>query len=147
MTALVAALIGVFGALSGVGFTEWRRVKSQERLAKERLRGAARMISAELGIAAVTVETTDRAFFMLATLPIASWQAHGPDLARALSDDDFYAVVEAAAKVQAARSIGIGVTDPQAQLASPPADQLGKLADMCRHAQDVLRPLAYPDDV
>lgn len=143
--AFSAALIGVFGALLGVILTEWRRAKREQRNAEERLRGAARMISAELGIAAGIVEI-DRPYFILATLPSAAWQAHGADLARALSDDDFYVVVEAAAKVEAARSLGISVTDPRAKVHGPPADDLAPLGEMCRHAQDALRPLAYPSE-
>jgi hypothetical protein len=142
--ALIVALIGVFGGLVGVIITEVRRARSEERRAKERLRGAARMIWAELGIAAATVET-DRPFFVLATLPIAAWQAHGPDIARALSDDDFYVVVEATAKVEAARSLGGSVTDRRAKVHGPPADKLAELGEMCRRAQDVLSPLAYPN--
>lgn len=146
MEALVAALVGVFGALLGVILTEWRRAKTEQRIAKERLRGAARMISAELGLAAGLVES-DRPFFILAALPSAAWQAHGPELARALSDDDFDAVVEAAAKVEAARNLGRSVTDPGAQVKGPPAAMLAPLADMCRHAQDVLRPIAFPGEM
>lgn len=142
---LVAALIGVFGALVGVAFTEWRRANGEKRIARERLRGAARMISAELGIAAIVAES-DRAFFVLATLPSAAWQAHGADLARALSDDNFYVVVEAAAKVEAARSLGASVTDPRAKVHNAPADKLAELGGICRRAQDVLGPLAYPGE-
>jgi hypothetical protein len=145
VTTLVAALIGVFGVLVGVAFTEWRRATGEKGLAKERLRGAARMISAELGIAAITVKS-DRSFLVLGTLPSAAWQAHGADLARALSDDDFYAVVEAAAKVEAARSLGRRVTNPRAKVHGPPVEELAELGAICRHAQDVLRPLAYPDN-
>jgi hypothetical protein len=142
--ALVVALIGVFGALLGVAFTEWRGGQKEKRGAEERLRGAARMIWAELGMAAITADT-DRPFFVLATLPRTAWQAHGADLACALSDDDFYVVVEAAAKVEASRSLGVSVTDPRAKVQDPPADLLRDLARICRRAQDVLSPLAYPD--
>ena len=145
MTALVAALIGVFGALSGVAFTEWRRVKAQERLATERRRGAARMLSAEFGAAAIIADN-HRPFWILGTLPNVAWQAHGADLARALSDDDFEAVVNAAQRIEGARNLAASITDPSAMVAALPADMLASLAEMCRRAQDVLRPLAYPDD-
>ena len=145
MTALVAALIGVFGALSGVAFTEWRRVRARERLATERRRGAARMVSAEFGSAAIIADSP-RPFWILGTLPSVAWQAHGADLARALSDDDFEAVVDAAQRIEGARNLAAGITDPSAMVAALPAVTLAPLVEKCRRAQDVLRPLAYPGD-
>jgi hypothetical protein len=148
MEALVAALIGVFGALLGVIAAEVARKRRDEKAARARLRGAARMVSAELGMAAdignssVSANTT----WLLRNLPIAAWQAHGADLAQVLPDDDFAAVVEAATKVEAARSLGSSVTaGPGAVAGDEDSDYtLGPLIAMCRHAQDVLAPVAYP---
>lgn len=100
------------------------------------------MISAELGIAAL-LAASDRPFWVLGTLPSAAWKAHGADLAQALSDEDFAAVVEAAVKVEAARSLFSSVSEV-ARLEGLEAVVLDPLVEKCRRAQDVLSSLAYP---
>lgn len=146
--ALVAALIGVFGALVGVIAAEAARRERDQRVANDRLRGAARMVSAELGMSAVVADSalTRDTVWLLRNLPVAAWQAHGADLAQALGDDDFAAVVEAATKMEAARSVGSIATGPGAGVRGDEVEfTLEPLARMCRHAQDVLAPIAYPD--
>lgn len=136
--------IALVGALAGVLFTEWRRNRRDDRLARDRRRAAARMVSAEFGMSAIIAESVgDGPISGLSFVPTAAWGAHGASLAEALGDKDFYVVMEAATRAAAARSFG-----EHARGLPVPADPeftAEPLVDMCRAAQEVLAPLAYPD--
>ena len=81
--------------------------------------------------------------WLLRHLPVAAWREHGADLARVLSDDEFAVVADGATKVEVtyrvAESAIAGRDVPDAEFTLEP------LAGMCRQAQDVLAPYAYPD--
>jgi hypothetical protein len=145
MELLIAAVSGAVGAVIGVAGAEIARRQRDEREARERLRGAARMVSVELGMAAVNTKSTISVgeLWLLRHIPVAAWREHGADLARVLSDDEFAVVAEAATKVEATHSVAesaiAGHDVPDAEFTLEP------LAGMCRQAQDVLAPYAYPD--
>ena len=69
---------------------------------------------AELGIAAViTASATDvGAMWLLGEMRTVAWQAHGADLARALSDKDFFAVTEAGSKLRSLSLTGARSSTP-----------------------------------
>lgn len=152
MVAVGAALIGVFGALVGVILTERQQRRREDAAAEARLRAAARMVSAELGMAANALESAHGTggWWTLAALPTAGWGEHGAALATVLSDEQFYAVATATSKVVAIKATGelLGLepgTAPKIQRADTdvPFDDL--VAE-CRAAQAVLRRFAYPED-
>jgi hypothetical protein len=146
------ALIGVFGALLGVIATEIARHRREQRASEGRLRASARMVSAELGMAAISLKSAkDTGLWVLLSVPSAGWSAHGAALAAAMDDDAFYVVMEAATKVSAMRTrseiieakldeFATTLHDPQDDLRR----ELDQAYDMCRHAQAVLAPFAYP---
>jgi hypothetical protein len=143
------ALIGVLGALFGVIVTEAARRRRDAEAAKAQVRSAARMVSAEMGMSAISIDSaTTSGAWMLASLPTTGWTEHGAQLATVMTDDDFYAVVDAASKVAAVRAVAELVRlDPAAAIAQVTglADvPFGELAEACRRAQEVLSPLAYP---
>jgi hypothetical protein len=85
MEARSVALVGVFGALLGNAYSERRRRKREEHAAQAQLRGAARMVSAELGMAAISLETSRGSglwVHLLTSLPTTGWAEHGAQLAR-----------------------------------------------------------------
>lgn len=99
MAAIGIALIGVFGALLGVIVTEAARKRRDEEAANVMVRSAARMVSAELGMSAISIDSTRTGGgWMLGSLPTAGWAEHGARLAGALNDDEFYVVMTAATK-------------------------------------------------
>jgi hypothetical protein len=62
------------------------------------------MVSAELGMSAGSLDSARTAgAWMVASLPTTGWSEHGAQLARAMNDYEFYAVMEAATKVAATR--------------------------------------------
>jgi hypothetical protein len=58
MAAIGIALIGAFGALLGVIVTEAARKRRDEEAANVMVRSAERMVSAELGMSAISIDST-----------------------------------------------------------------------------------------
>lgn len=148
------ALIGLLGALLGVILTEEARRRREARAAKAHTRAAARMVYAELETAAVTAEAgTGRGLWVLGSVPTVGWATHGAELAAALGDDDFAVVMDATSKVavhKATRDMLPNDVPVQRALMSggegEGTDALMKdMQRVCRKAQTVLKPLAYPD--
>jgi len=150
---VIPLLAAILGALIGVIATELARKRRDQAAAEARLRAAARMVSAEMGMAALALESAKTGgVWHLASLPTAGWQEHGADLAAALSEEQFYVVGEVATKVGAIRALTeISQTTPEIVASQmrgvvnpdmPFDDVIGE----CRKAQEVLRRFAYPDD-
>jgi len=75
------ALIGVFGALLGVIVTEAARRRRDEQAARAQIRSAARMVSAEMGMAVLALELAKTRGgwvlgALLASLPTTGWAQH-----------------------------------------------------------------------
>ena len=151
---MVALLAAILGALIGVIATELARKRREQAAADARLRAAARMVSAEMGMAAIALDSANTSGpWGLAALPTTGWTQHGAQLADALSDDEFYAVADAASKVGAIRSLTeVSHKGPGAIVAQMAGGHVtgqvpfDELARACRHAQGVLNPYAYPND-
>ncbi len=149
MEALVAALIGVFGALVGNWVSDVRRRKREERAAKDQLRAAARMVAAEFGMAAIATESAIRNDRLWGAQPACQRVVdHGTQIALVLPDEDFAVIVEAAAKIGTARATAEALTPiliGSTITGDPDISQVvGALVDLCRHAQTILEPTATP---
>jgi hypothetical protein len=150
------ALIGVFGALLGVIAGEVARRRRDEAAARAQVRSAARMIHAELGMAALSLDLAAKRSgwvlgALLASLPTTGWAQHGAQLATAMDDDDFHVVMDAATKVTANRALNeLTRSDPEAvasQMSGITLEPVEELVEACRRAQEVLSPFAYPSGV